>query len=151
MEKFLRNPLFKGLSKKEIKELLSIAIRREYAPGEVIVEEGAPSDEMFIIEEGMTRVVKKLPGGGERELTSLSTGALFGEVGFIDGLPRSASVVAITPTKVLVFSRRRIKNFFKKNPILFAHFMENIAKVIGAKLRGADEHIRDLLIWESLR
>lgn len=67
--------------------------RLELEDGAVIFSEGDDSDQAFIIEEGRVRIVKQI-AGAPQELAKLEAGELFGEMGVIDGNPRSATATS---------------------------------------------------------
>ena len=67
-------------------------------PGDVIAREGAPADKFFIVVEGEVEVVREI--GGE-VLSRLGPGDLFGEIAIIRDRPRSATLRAVAPTRLL--------------------------------------------------
>lgn len=67
--------------------------RTEFQDGSVIFDEDTDSDHAFIVEEGEVQISKVI-GGRPKALAVLQTGELFGEMGVIDGKPRSASAAA---------------------------------------------------------
>jgi cAMP-dependent protein kinase regulator len=70
--------------------------RREVGPGTVVIREGEPGDRFFAVLSGMLSVSQA--GRGER--TTLKPGDVFGEVALAMGVPRTATVTAITPCVV---------------------------------------------------
>lgn len=78
---------------------------RNYASGDVILKQGDPSDEMYIVSTGAVRVVRDDEYGARIHVADLHPGAFFGEIGLLNRAPRSATVEAITPVSVLVIDR----------------------------------------------
>jgi putative ABC transport system ATP-binding protein len=72
----------------------------ELVPGEVLFEQGDPSDRVYVIESGSVEVFRRRAEGGEDLLAALDAGHWFGELGPLIGLPRSASVRAAEPTRL---------------------------------------------------
>ncbi len=68
---------------------------KSFKKGEIIIEEGSLSSDAYIIESGSVEVSKKLPGGKTQVITKLDKNDIFGEMGLIDQLPRSATVKAL--------------------------------------------------------
>ena len=68
---------------------------KNFAPGEIIVREGDASTCAFFIDGGEVEVIKETHGGEPCRLAVLSKGEIFGEMGLIDELPRSATVRAM--------------------------------------------------------
>jgi DNA-binding SARP family transcriptional activator len=74
-----------------------------FAPGDVIVEQGTRADSIYWIEEGRVEVVKAEEGGETARVAELEAGQYFGELASILGTHRSATVRALTPTTVSVY------------------------------------------------
>jgi CRP-like cAMP-binding protein len=74
---------------------------RTIAKGRIIFRQGDPGDEMYIIQSGAVEV-SKIRQGRKIILTLLEKGDFFGEVALIDSKPRSATVTALTRTRLLV-------------------------------------------------
>ena len=81
---------------------------RTFAPGSVIVREGDPGEEAFIITTG-TCVVSKREGGVEREIGRLGDGAVFGETAILSRTPRTATVTAADEVTVKIVTRALIE------------------------------------------
>ena len=92
--------LFRGLSSRELSQIIKAGDEAEFAPGTPIVEHGMRAADFYLILEGMARVSvpKKKP-------RTLGPGDYFGEISVLDGGPRTASVVA--EGRVLTFRLRR--------------------------------------------
>lgn len=78
---------------------------RSYAPGEVILQQGDPSDAMYILSTGSVRVVRDDEYGAQIHVADIHPGGFFGEIGLLRRAPRSASVEAVTQVTVLVIDR----------------------------------------------
>lgn len=71
-----------------------------FARGEALFVQGSPPDGAYFVAAGRVEVLIDIPGTGrKRRVRSLSKGAVFGEMGLLDHQPRSASIVAIEPTR----------------------------------------------------
>lgn len=82
---------------------------RTYRPGDVIVRQGDPSNEAFLIERGECEVTQMGPGGEESFLRVLRPGDAFGETGVFVDSPRTASVIAIGDVQVQCIDRQSLK------------------------------------------
>ena len=87
-----------------------------FKKGEDIIEEGTLGDCAYIIEEGSVEVSKLTPHGDKQVLGVLEKSEIFGEMGLIDGLPRSATVTALEDCVVSVFSQETFNNLADHNP-----------------------------------
>src|SRR5918997_2623715 len=69
-------------------------------PGELVLDFGDATDDVFFVAEGAVRVVVRTPLGQEVILGDLGPGDVFGEMAAIDGAPRSANVTALHPSRL---------------------------------------------------
>ena len=88
--------LLSGLPGEHLAKLASRLEREEVAPGATVVREGEPGDRFYVVLSGMLNVSQQ--GLGERRV--LRPGDAFGEVALAMGIPRTASVRAVTPAVV---------------------------------------------------
>jgi CRP/FNR family cyclic AMP-dependent transcriptional regulator len=95
-------PLFQGLSKRDLSEILSVAREVEFSAGIDIVSEGSKALDFFLILDGEARVTVR-----GRRSQKLRPGDYFGEVSVLDGGPRSATVTAETPVWALRLDRSK--------------------------------------------
>jgi CRP/FNR family cyclic AMP-dependent transcriptional regulator len=84
--------------------------------------------------DGLLKVTMVSRGGSERILAVLGTGAIVGELSLIDGLPRSASVVAVRPAALSFLSRAAFEDFATKHPEIY----KSLVTLIAARLRETD-------------
>ncbi|HEX4621642.1 MAG TPA: cyclic nucleotide-binding domain-containing protein, partial [Myxococcaceae bacterium] len=113
MEALRKIPLFQHLTYKEQTAVLSIASTRTFPGGREIVMEGQPGEELFIVVRGRVAIEKN-----GVEIAELRAGGHFGEIGLIDNAPRSATVRATEPTRVMVVARPDLMNLMRRESIL---------------------------------
>jgi CRP/FNR family transcriptional regulator, cyclic AMP receptor protein len=106
-------PLFAGFSKKDLERLADETDVVTFKPGQAIVEEGMLGETMFVILSGEAVVMH-----GRRRLGTVRPGDHFGELAAIDGAPRSATVVAVTPVTANRLFRRTLFTMLKAEPQL---------------------------------
>src|SRR5438445_2386291 len=82
-------------------ELLARGIRRRYQAGATLFAEGDRSDRCFLLEHGNVKIVQVTADGREVLLGVRGSGELIGDWSVIDGLPRSASAVALEPVEAV--------------------------------------------------
>ena len=97
-----RVELLSGLPGSKLAELAGRLEREEVGPGETVVREGDPGDRFYIVLSGLFSVSQE--GIGERRM--LRPGDSFGEVALAMGIPRTASVRAVTPAVVASCDQR---------------------------------------------
>src|SRR4051794_3180665 len=100
--------MFGGLDRPALLRLASAFLSRSFARGQYLCHEGDPGDSLFVVDDGLVKVVLNAEQGDERVLTTLGPSDVFGELAVLDRGPRSASVIAVQPSSVLVLSRERL-------------------------------------------
>ncbi len=103
----------------------------EYQKGETIIREGELSDCAYILESGMAEVYKTLPNGEYQVIGLLDENDIFGELGLIDGFPRSASVRALSNCKVKRLTQQAFNSLARNNP----QALMPILKILVNRLR----------------
>ena len=128
--------LFEGFSEQDAREFPLWARRHNVRPGERVIEEGKPGHEMCLVASGELSVVKSR-GAVQEELARIEPGDSFGEVALVDCEPRSASVVALTPSILLRFERR----FPVKIPQVSLKLYRNLATMMASRLRDTSTRV----------
>jgi len=128
--------LFQGFSGQDARDFVHWAARFDAAPGDAIIREGERGQGMYVVVAGSLRVVKS-GAAGEQELALLEPGDSFGEIALLDSGPRSASVVAITPSTLLCFERR----YLVKIPEVSLKLYRNIATMLASRLRDTSARV----------
>jgi flavin reductase (DIM6/NTAB) family NADH-FMN oxidoreductase RutF len=106
-----RAPVFSSLPPEILEVITAEGDERTFEPGEFVVREGDPGDELFVIVDGEARVERK-----GSPLATFRPGEFFGEVAVIDGRPRSADVVAVSPLRALAISRELVRSTIEREP-----------------------------------
>lgn len=105
-------------------------LRKKLKKGEVIFHEGNPSDCAYIIGSGSIEILESSPGG-QKVLGILEDNEIFGEMGLIDGLPRSATARALKDSVVYILTPETFDNLIHKNP----ESLLPIMKILTCRLR----------------
>jgi len=108
-------PLFSSLTPDEFSEVVGRMIPLQYPSGYRIVKEGDAGDSVYLISQGSVRVMTRI-GNREIPLSELRENDFFGEVGFLTGRPRTASVTTQTDTEVLELRGADLKAIIQKFP-----------------------------------
>lgn len=113
----------------------------------LLFEEGdaADNDYMVLVLEGQLRAVSSagIPGG-EVVITVVGPGSLLGEMGVVDGGPRSASCTALTDVKLGVLSREAMMGLIEQHPAVGARLVLGVARIITGRLREGNRRLRTL-------
>lgn len=123
-------------------EALLKKFSQNYEAGQVIFTESEPGFEMYIIKTGRVKVIKKTAKATEKILSVLGPGSLFGEMALIEAKPRSATVVAIEKTEVLVVTYNDMEQILSAKP----EFLYRLIKVFCKRIRFTSCQISNLAI-----
>lgn len=93
-------PLFANMTEDEFLRVVEKMVPLQFLPGEKIIEEGKVGDSIYIISKGKVKVISFL-SGEEMELGELGPNEFFGEVSYLTGKPRTATIIATEETEVL--------------------------------------------------
>jgi CRP/FNR family cyclic AMP-dependent transcriptional regulator len=137
-------PLFSGVQDPELEQIARVATQRKVPRGTVIVRSGDVTDSLYILINGSARVLNSDEEGREVILSILGPGDFFGEMGLIDGSPRSADVVAAESCELLVISKADFKRCLQEN----FEVALNIMKRLVERLREADRKIESLALMD---
>lgn len=119
-----RNQLFRGLPKTTIERIAALATRRTYAEGAVVFMRGDPGDSLCGVVSGRVRISASRPGGREVFLNVMGPGDAFGEIGLLDGKPRTATATALARTELLILRRERFAELLASEPSLARHLIQ---------------------------
>ncbi|MDA8085467.1 MAG: cyclic nucleotide-binding domain-containing protein, partial [Nitrospiraceae bacterium] len=115
--------IFSSLTQQENARLVSSAARLAFEPGQVVVAEGGSGDSIYYMKNGFAAVMT-LVRGREIELATLSAGDIFGEVAFLTGRPRTASVVAKSAVEAIEIGRRLLEEIASSNPAVMEELQD---------------------------
>lgn len=139
-EALQQSPLFQGMYVWQIKKILLSSEIRHFAKGERFIREGDIGSEMFVVLEGSVEAQKHNDDGSIKRLRTMNVGDLCGEVGPLAGGLRTADVVALDDTQLLVLSWERIDRLTRLFPLLAFKLFRNLSRIIGARLRQTSEY-----------
>ncbi|MBX3261968.1 MAG: cyclic nucleotide-binding domain-containing protein [Labilithrix sp.] len=111
--------------------------RRTFRAGEAIVREGEPGDAAYIIVEGRCEIRKETPTGTQT-LHTIEPGAVFGEMAILTQGPRTATVIAVEPTTVLVVTSHDLEH----EMAALKPWMATLLKSLASRFRDVDTHSR---------
>ncbi len=127
------SPLFQGMTRYQRRKAILISEIHEFAEGEKLVTQGDVGRNMYMILEGNAEVIRH-DGESERLLASLAPGDIFGEVGYIRAIERTADVIAMSHVSVLNFDYERMQKDLRFFPNIVAKLNFNISGILGGRL-----------------
>ncbi|MCU1352843.1 MAG: cyclic nucleotide-binding protein [Acidimicrobiales bacterium] len=115
-------PLFSSLSKRDLQKIARASNEITVEPGRLLVDQGDAGREAFVVLDGEA-IVKR----NGRKVATLGPGDAIGELALLDHGPRTASVEAVTPMKLLVLTAREFAGVLDEVPGLSHKLMASLA------------------------
>jgi len=131
MERLEAVPLFQACTRKQLRAVARIAGVFDASADTVLIRAGQPGEEFFFIVEGTARVHVSA-----KKRVRLRPGDFFGEMSLLDGGPRSATVVAETPLRLLVIRRRDFSTLLHKVPGMTQNLLVTLCRRVRQAERG---------------
>jgi CRP-like cAMP-binding protein len=135
------SPLLVELDDAELRQLVRDLQLRTCEPGDIVLSEGEPGETLFLLVSGTVKVFVRNPSSRNVEVHELGEGDFFGEVGFLSGRPRMATVVAATALELLELERPALERLARVHPgmldMLEAYYLARTQSDAAATLRSA--------------
>lgn len=138
-----RDPAFSGMEADDLAALAGVMGHREYPKGAFIITKNDRSSVMYLLLTGRVKVSIASPEGKELALSYLDAPSYFGEMGIVDGSPRSADVIATTDVEVLSIEAKDLAYVFRIQPELAIALVGTLSRRLRdliARLEGMAFH-----------
>lgn len=133
-----RMPLFRHLTYQELVRVMNLVDVQGYDAGQRVIEEGEEGDAMFIVLTGEASV-----RSGDTKIATLGPGQHFGEMALVDKVPRSASVYAEAPSKLMIMRRRDFFDVVRKDHDVAVKLLWAFLGVLTERLRRTSRDLGD--------
>ena len=140
----LSSPFFQSMRAEEIDEIIAFAIERRFPRGATLFNKGDPGTSMMAVLAGRCRAGNVSADGKEVTLNVMGPGDILGEIALLDGKPRSADVIAIEDTTVMVVERRNFLPFVMRNQTM----VERLLVVLCDRLRRTSLALEELALFD---
>ena len=124
-------PLFENCSKRDIRTLASQTRIEQIEAGHTLLAEGSPSPNLYLLVTGTLSVHRN-----GRQVASLEPGDPVGELGFILGQPRNATIRAETPAELLVLDQTSLRRALDDVPGLGWKLLKSVAERLNSSAPG---------------
>jgi CRP-like cAMP-binding protein len=131
--------LFAELTDESLARVVANAVSRELRRGDVVFEEGAQPESLYVVEDGRIAIASKSIDGRESVFALMERGELFGEMGLLDGLVRSAEARALEPSQITEIPYQPVRAVFEENPAL----LWGVVALLSGRLRSMDSQLAD--------
>ena len=126
--------LFGQLDDGDVRWLAGAGTLRALGEGEVLIEQDASLEVVFVVLEGTFAVVRR----GAGWVATIGKGEVLGEMSFVDSRPPSATVTALSHAVVLAVPRARLVGRLEAEPPFAARFYRAVALFLSDRLRAAE-------------
>lgn len=121
--------LYQNMTDVQLKQVSQDMVTRRYIQGAIIFNEGDPGEVLYMIQTGQVRIfIHGLDGTENSVILFGRPGDIFGELAVIDGLPRSATAVALDDTTLLTINREAFRQYMRHMPQLAYNFMQELTR-----------------------
>ncbi len=138
-------PMFADLKEDALEKIYALMQRRRYKKNNMILMEEDFGDTLFILSQGSVKITRLSDDGREVILSILGEGDFFGEMSIFDGESRSANVIALEDTEVLVLKRGDFLDLLERHPQIAIVLLQELA----ARLRKSDQQIEGLSLSDA--
>ena len=114
----------------ECRVLAALCTVHDLADGEVLVHQGKADSRLHVVVSGVLGVVRNPDSHDRVTVATLSAGDLAGELGFVDGTERNASLVAVGRARVLGLEREKLESLLTTHPVVVYHVMRAIIRTV---------------------
>lgn len=128
----------KELANEQLERFAQYVYAAKVAKDAQIFNEGSREPYMCFIVDGLVRIAKGDSRKQEKMISEIGPGRTFGEMSIIDGLPRSASAVAVEDTTILVLTKENFELLLNDNPKLGNVIFSRLAQLMSHRLRLTD-------------
>lgn len=130
--------LFGALPDEVLAYLCASLERLTVDAGDLIFREGDSGRELFVVLEGRLEVLKRSSAGAETPVASLGPQDWFGEMSVLDVQPRSATVRAVCPARLLRVRAADLDALYRRDLKAYTLVVLNVARELSRRLRAAD-------------
>jgi CRP-like cAMP-binding protein len=134
------------LKREAAQQVVELLKPEHVAAGTVLIEEGVTSTGfMALVLEGEAIVANSMTDSGEAVvLGEIGPGAVFGEMGILDGKPRSATITAVTDMEIVVLDRESLTRLIDEMPGVACDLLAAVMVRISERLRATNQKVKDL-------
>jgi len=135
-----------GLLPQELELLSSLMVERRIGKGEAIFRRGDPGDAMYVSLQGQIGIwlpasESEGAAGRARRMVSYAPGVAFGEMGLLQGRPRSADAIAEEDAVLLELPRAAYERIVSEHPALLSKMLLNLGLLLASRVRALTDEL----------
>ncbi len=136
--------MFSDLASSETEILTKHCTTRNYPANSILINEGDDTSSLYVIVEGEVKVFVNDEHGKEAILNIMGEGEYFGELALVDDAPRSASVMTIKPTKVMIITKADFKRCLSDYPDM----AYSLIRALSKQVRALTDSVKNLSLMD---
>lgn len=140
-----KTSMFKNLSDDVLAEVALKASTRKLARNEILMRKGETGDSLFLIHDGWVKIVTEDSKGDELIINKCGPGETIGEMSLLDGIPRSATVIALTEAEVLELKQDVFEEILDQRPDISLAIIRSYSE----RLRFSTTYIEKAIDWSQ--
>ncbi len=140
-------PFFADLTDNELADIAPIVNPKSFKIGETVFSESESGKSIYILKKGEVKACKTQPNGELLTLTLMKDGDIFGEMSFLDGRPRSATIVAISDLDTYTMEKDDFETLVEKHPRAVYKVLKNIIFTIHAIVKGMNTRYMEMMTY----
>lgn len=137
-------PLFSPLAEKDLRAIASHAVTKTYPKNTVIIHEGDHTDSLYVILSGKVKIFLTDEHQKEVIVDIQRAGEHFGELALLDEAPRSASVMTLEPSTLLIISKAEFESCLARHPKIAVSLIKGLTQ----RLRNTTETVKSLALMD---
>jgi len=137
------------LTEEELQVLCEAVHVRTFPSGEILISDVDYDDQLYVLASGQLEVYRVKEGGGDTSLQTVEPGQILGELAFLEGLKRTASVRAKEESCIISLRRESIESLVESNPWVVYKVMRAIVRSAHGTVRSLDTAYADMVHYVS--
>jgi len=143
-------PFLDHLTTDKLQKIANESVLLSLEKDDILFREGDTGRDLFIVLEGKVVVEVAKPGGEPEktvEIHQSKPGEVFGELSYIDSAPRSATVRAAQPCRILQIPADGLDRLIRDDHSMGYRILRNLSRVLADRLRASDLRYRNVVNW----
>lgn len=134
-----RVPLFSRLEAKDVEAIAAVSTTRSLGARDELFHKGDEGSQLYVVASGQLKVITTSDEGDDLMFCVLDPGEVVGEIGLLADRPRTATVVAMQPSSLIVIDRREFSALLRTRPDVGAELLA----VVAERLARVSEFLED--------
>lgn len=136
--------VFEDFTDDEVLTISHYSEKKYYQRDEVVFKEKSKDASLYVVLSGKLEALAHTAEKKKISLSFIDEGEVFGELSFLDGKIRSATIIAVTDVELLQITRPQFDHLRIEHPDIASKLIMDLARVVSLRLRNADKFIVDI-------